>query len=84
MSPLDSLLSKLVQEDSLGLLLALHQQLIDKLPVGLGDGGRTRVEQGNLLLRTRKKTTMKCFPQIRKKIAALSALSKSKFTFGGY
>jgi hypothetical protein len=49
MSPLDSLKAQLLQEDPLGLLLALLQQLAHKLPVGLGDAGLAGGEHGNLL-----------------------------------
>ena len=53
MSPLDCLLSQLFDEDPLGLVLALLEQLGDELPVGLGDRRGARVQQRDLRGRRR-------------------------------
>ncbi len=50
-APLDSLQAQLLQEDPLGLLLALLEQLAHKLPVGLGNARLAGGEHGDLLAR---------------------------------
>ncbi len=50
-APLYSLQPQLLQEDPLGLLLALLEQLADELPVGLGNARLAGGEHGDLLAR---------------------------------